>query len=97
MTEEEDIREWYELSPEELADNEEAQEAKQKAYAASFFRTDEGRAVLFDLYKFMNERYPDGQEFAVANVAFNELYMYIKASSGIKSEKDIIDACVDVI
>jgi len=84
--------EWYELSPEEFAADEEAQKARQIAYYNTFYASEDGRAVLFDILKFVNCRYPDGQEYAIASLALIELYLYIRRCCGIRSEKDVIDA-----
>lgn len=41
--------EWWKLSKEQLADDAEAQAAKQVAYFNTFYGSDEGRQVAYDL------------------------------------------------
>jgi hypothetical protein len=80
-------REWWELSQEELDANEEAQLAKQSAYFNTFYASDEGRAVLYDILCYCNAQ----RRSAEALLALTSLYHHIRASSGI-DDKEAIDA-----
>jgi len=87
---------WHLMPDDELNDNKDALEMRQIDYYNSFFSNDGNRRVLFDLYKYIQTRFPDGQEYALANLALEEIYKLIKHNAGI-NENDIINACVGIL
>lgn len=88
------MSEWYELSEADLAANGEALKAKQLAYYNTFYASDESRAVLADLRRRCNS---SGGMEPVAILAIIEFLSYIRASCGIRSEKDVIDAEAETV
>jgi len=85
------MAQWWELTDNEIAENEEALLAKQSAYYNTFFGTEEGQQVLLDLKAHC---YEAPQETAEAQLALIRLYYTIIVSCGgtIHSAKAAIEA-----
>ncbi len=64
---------------------------KRMDYFNTFYATEHGRRVLFDLYHHIQTRFPDGAEYALANQALQEMYLLIQLNAGL-SEEDVIAA-----
>lgn len=90
------MAEWFLLNPEEFASDEEAQKAKQLAYFNTFYGSEEGRQVMFDLMRLCNDITNKKPDAVIAQLA---LYQYIRACCGITAdkEKEIIDAEASII
>lgn len=83
------MKQWWQMSADELAGDEDAQQARQVAYFNTFYGTDEGRQVLVDLKNVLYEL-----ASARRNVGFVEVYQMIRASAGANNdtEKAMVDA-----
>lgn len=84
------VTEWWQLSEEQLAENAEAQVAKQVAYWNTFYGRDESREVLLDIQRRCYSH--NGSSDAI--LALIELFNDIRANCGasLVSEKAAIDA-----
>ena len=79
--------EWWKLSPDELAKDEEAREAKRLAYFRTFYGDDYGMEVLFDL---TNECFsPLNHYDAVETVALIRLLGTIKENCGFNADSQM--------
>lgn len=81
---------WWQLSQEEIAQDEGAQEARRLAYFNTFYGHEEGRQVLLDVQQLCYAG-ADSPEAALARI---RLYHEIRARAGIDrdAEKSAIDA-----
>lgn len=84
------LNEWWKLSQGELALDEPASQAKQRAYYNSFYASEEAKQVTLDLQRLCNSKTND----PVADLARIEIFNTIRANCGasIESEKAAIDA-----
>ncbi len=88
----------YPYGYENAGDSKERQELIEKKrldYFNTFYATEAGRRVLFDLFTYFQTRYGDGIEFAMANVALQEVYVLIKNNAGM-NERDLIDIAATI-
>lgn len=74
------MAEWYELTEEELAEDEDAQLAKQLAHYNTFYATEHGREVLLGL-----QRECHAMNDPVASVALISLYNRIRSNCGVNT------------
>lgn len=77
--------EWWQLSPEEIAQNPEAVKLRKLAYYNTFYASEEGRQVLLDMKKmcYNNSLSPDGL------IATIQLFETIRGKAGLTIDSDM--------
>ena len=79
------LEDWWKLSKQELAQDEQAQAAKQVAYHSVLYGSTYGRQVMFDLTNLCYERMPASE----ATLARIDLLHQIKANCGVGPDEEM--------
>lgn len=85
------MADWIDMSDAEVVQNEDAMNARQVAFAQTFYASQNGQDVMNAMERYYAD-YPVTQESAIAKLAIREFLDYIRNCCGLGDRASVIEA-----